>query len=72
MQNPLSTVINEIHLKFQSEFEKGEYFEKLVKVFIENDSLQGEGYDKVCIFKDWAKERGLGWDFLRKQPNGNG
>ena len=59
MQKTLASILEEIRLRSQSEFEKGEYFEKLVKVFLENDTLQGQTYDKVWLFKDWAKERGL-------------
>lgn len=60
MQSSLSKTLEVVRLKSKSEFEKGEYFEKLVKVFLENDSLQGQNYDKVWLFKDWAKEQGYG------------
>lgn len=77
MQSSLSGVLNQIRLKSQSEFEKGEYFEKLVKVFLENDSLQGQSYDKVWLFKDWAKERCLpsndtGIDLVAQHVDGSG
>ena len=46
-------VLEKMRLKSQSEFEKGEYFERLVKVFLENDDVQGQHYDKVWRFGDW-------------------
>lgn len=77
MQNSLSNILETIRLKSQSEFEKGEYFERLVKVFLENDTLQGQSYDKVWLFKDWAKERGLpsndtGIDLVASHADGSG
>lgn len=77
MQKSLAAILEEIRLRSQSEFEKGEYFEKLVKVFLENDTLQGQTYDKVWLFKDWAKERGLpsndtGIDLVARHSDGSG
>jgi len=77
MQNSLSKVLETLRLKSQSEFEKGEYFEKLVKVFLENDTLQGQSYDKVWLFKDWAKEQGYkandtGIDLVARHSDGSG
>lgn len=77
MQNSLSSILDQIRLRSLSEFEKGEYFEKLVKVFIENDTLQGQTYDKVWLFKDWAAERGLpandtGIDLVAQHADGSG
>ena len=53
MQNSLSKILEEIRLNSQSEFEKGHYFEQLVKVYLENDTLQGQNFDKIWFFKDW-------------------
>ncbi|WP_254659259.1 restriction endonuclease [Phaeobacter sp. BS34] len=66
-----------MRLRSQSEFEKGEYFERLVKAFLENDDLQGQFYDKVWHFRDWAAERGLpakdiGIDLVAKHADGSG
>jgi len=77
MQKTLASILKEIRLRSQSEFEKGEYFEKLVKVFLENDTLQGQTYDKVWLFKDWAKERGFpsndtGIDLVAHHADGSG
>ncbi|SHK54718.1 Predicted helicase [Shimia gijangensis] len=77
MRKSLAQILDEIRLKSQSEFEKGEFFEKLVKVFLENDTLQGQPYDKVWLFKDWASERGLpsndtGIDLVARLADGSG
>ena len=77
MQNSLSKALENIRLHSKSEFEKGEYFEKLVKVFLENDTLQGQNFDKVWLFKDWAGERGLasndtGIDLVAQHSDGTG
>lgn len=77
MKSSLSKTLEAIRLKSQSEFEKGEYFEKLVKVFLENDTLQGQYYDKVWLFKDWAKEQGYkandtGIDLVARHSDGSG
>lgn len=77
MQNSLTNILEQMRLRSQSEFEKGEYFEKLVKVFLEIDTLQGQTYDKVWLFKDWAKERGgrsndTGIDLVARHADGSG
>lgn len=77
MSSSLVDALEQMRLRSQSEFEKGEYFEKLVKAFLENDTLQGQTYDKVWLFKDWAKERGLpskdtGIDLVAQHADGSG
>ena len=77
MQSSLASILEQFRLRSQSEFEKGEYFEKLVKVFLENDTLQGQDYDKIWLFKDWAIERGLpakdiGIDLVARHADGSG
>lgn len=77
MQNSLVEVLEKMRQRSQSEFEKGEYFERLVKVFLENDDLQGQHYDKVWHFRDWAKEQGLqakdiGIDLVARLRDGSG
>ena len=77
MQGSLAGILEQLRLRSQSEFEKGEYFERLVKVFLEHDALQGQGYDKVWFFKDWAVERGLpsndtGIDLVARHADGSG
>jgi len=77
MHNSLGSILDQIRLRSQSEFEKGDYFEKLVKVFLENDTLSGQNYDKVWFFKEWAAERGLpcndtGIDLVARHADGSG
>ena len=40
-----------------SEAAKGKAFEKLTKIFLENDPLQNQLYSQVWSYEDWAKER---------------
>ncbi|MEM9050329.1 MAG: type ISP restriction/modification enzyme [Pseudomonadota bacterium] len=66
-----------MRLRSQSEFEKGEYFERLVKVFLENDDHQSQFYDKVWHYRDWATEKGLpakdiGIDLVASHADGSG
>ena len=42
----------------QNDLELGTAFENLIKVFLENDAMQVQEYDKVWHYTDWAKERG--------------
>ncbi len=77
MQSPLAKILDQMRLHSQNEFEKGEYFERLVKVFLENDPLQGQAYDKVWLFKEWAQERSLpfndtGIDLVARHADGSG
>lgn len=77
MSSKLYDLLEQYRLHSKSEFEKGEYFEKLVKVFLENDTLQGQTYDKVWHFKDWAIEQGLpsndtGIDLVARHTDGSG
>ncbi len=77
MKTDLLNVLEQMRLRSQSEFEKGEYFERLVKVYLENDDLQGQFYDKVWHFRDWAAERGLpakdiGIDLVASLADGSG
>ena len=77
MNSDLSKVLEQMRLRSQSEFEKGEYFERLVKAYLENDDLQGQFYDKVWHYRDWAGERGLpardiGIDLVARHADGAG
>ena len=77
MQKSLVGILEKIRLESRSEFEKGGYFEKLVKVFLENDDLQGQHYNKVWHFTDWASEQGIstkdiGIDLVARHADGSG
>lgn len=60
-----------------SEREKGDYFERLVKVFLENDDIQKQFYSKVVPFAEWAKAQGwskidTGIDLVATLSDGSG
>lgn len=42
----------------RSEREKGDYFERLVRVYLQNDAVQKQFYKQVLPFADWAKANG--------------
>ncbi len=42
----------------KSEREKGTYFERLTKLWLENAPTQGGLYSRVMTFGDFARERG--------------
>lgn len=77
MSLKLHDLLDQYRLHSRNEFEKGKYFEKLIKVFLENDTLQGQAYDKVWLFKDWASEHDLpsndtGIDLVARHADGSG
>ncbi|MCA1285152.1 DEAD/DEAH box helicase [Salipiger bermudensis] len=61
----------------RSEREKGDYFERLIRVFLENDDIQKQYYSEVQTFSNWAKEHGwsntdTGIDLVAKLADGSG
>lgn len=61
----------------RSEREKGDYFERLTRVFLENDDTQKQFYSAVVPFSDWAKEQGwsntdTGIDLVGTLADGSG
>ncbi|WP_394152138.1 DEAD/DEAH box helicase [Loktanella salsilacus] len=61
----------------RNEREKGDYFERLVRVFLENDDIQKQFYTKVVPFAEWAKEHGwtntdIGIDLVATLADGSG
>lgn len=60
-----------------SEREKGDYFERLVRVFIENDDTQKQFYSAVVPFAQWAEANGwntndIGIDLVATLADGSG
>ncbi|WP_371061502.1 DEAD/DEAH box helicase family protein [Rhodosalinus sp. 5P4] len=60
-----------------NEREKGDYFEKLVRVFLERDDTQRQFYSKVMRYVDWAAEQGwsgadTGIDLVAELTDGGG
>ncbi|WP_226552794.1 DEAD/DEAH box helicase [Celeribacter naphthalenivorans] len=61
----------------QNEREKGDYFERLVRVFLENDDTQKQFYSEVVPFSEWAKAQGwskadTGIDLVATLADGSG
>ncbi|QLH15291.1 DEAD/DEAH box helicase [Paracoccus pantotrophus] len=61
----------------RSEREKGDYFERLVRVFLENDDTQKQYYTEIMPFADWAKAQGwrnidTGIDLVATLADGSG
>jgi predicted helicase len=60
-----------------NEREKGDYFERLVRVFLTNDDIQKQFYSTVVPFAEWAKEQGwsnadTGIDLVATLADGSG
>lgn len=60
-----------------NEREKGDYFERLVRVFLEHDDTQKQYYSAVVPFSEWAKEQGwsnadTGIDLVATLADGSG
>ena len=73
----LHKLLDQLRIQSQSEFEKGEYFERLVKVYLESDDFQGQYYNKVWHYSDWAKKSGrptkdIGIDLVASLADGSG
>lgn len=61
----------------QSELEKGKYFERLIKIFLEHDDIQRQFYSEVVPFSDWATSQGwrnndTGIDLVATLADGSG
>ena len=50
--------MNAYHASARTEREKGEYFKRLVRVFLENDDTQKQYYSVVVPFAEWAASHG--------------
>lgn len=73
----LQDILNEYRASARTEREKGDYFERLVRVFMENDDTQRQYYSKVEPFANWAKSQGwsnadTGIDLVGTLSDGSG
>ena len=50
----LQELLNAYRESARSEREKGDYFERLLRVFLENDDIQKQFYSQVVPFTEWA------------------
>ncbi|WP_281016506.1 type ISP restriction/modification enzyme [Minwuia sp. IMCC3077] len=74
----LIDLLEQFRLRAKSEFEKGHYFERVAKLFLEKDDIQRQYYDEVWHFSEWAKAQGwhdtsdIGIDLVAKRSDGEG
>lgn len=73
----LQELLNAYRESARSEREKGDYFERLVRVFLENDDIQRQYYTQVVPFAEWAKAQGwsgadTGIDLVATLADGSG
>jgi predicted helicase len=73
----LSDLLDTYRVSAKSEREKGDYFERLVRVFFENDDIQKQYYSEVLPFAEWASANGwsksdTGIDLVAKLADGSG
>lgn len=73
----LQELFNIYRSSSRSEREKGDYFERLVRVFLEMDDTQKQYYSEVIPFAEWAKAQGwnttdTGIDLVATLADGSG
>lgn len=73
----LNDILESYRTASRNEREKGDYFERLVRVFLENDDIQKQFYSKTVPFAEWAKEQGwsntdIGIDLVATLADGTG
>ncbi|GAB4363803.1 MAG: DEAD/DEAH box helicase family protein [Oricola sp.] len=73
----LAELLDHFRQNATSEFEKGRYFERIVKLFLEHDDVQKQYYSEVVPFAEWAKAHGwsatdTGIDLVAKLADGSG
>jgi predicted helicase len=73
----LSELLNRYREESTNEREKGDYFERVVKVYLENDDVQKQYYSAVETYSEWAKKKGwasndTGIDLVATLADGSG
>ncbi|WP_027836116.1 DEAD/DEAH box helicase [Maritalea myrionectae] len=73
----LSELLNRYREESTNEREKGDYFERVVKVYLENDDVQKQYYSAVETYSEWAKKQGwasndTGIDLVATLADGSG
>ncbi|SIR09374.1 Predicted helicase [Paracoccus thiocyanatus] len=73
----LRDLLNTYRQAARDETEKGSYFERVVRVFLENDDTQKQYYSAVVPFAKWAKAQGwsktdTGIDLVATLADGSG
>ena len=78
MPSQIQQALEIIRSKSLNDAELGASFEKLVKVFLENDPTQTQEYEKVWHYFDWARDRphlsqkDIGIDLVARLRDGSG
>lgn len=54
----LQTILDHYRFQSQTEREKGNYFEELIRTWFRYEASYADLYDAVWLFADWAKEIG--------------
>ena len=78
MSSKFKNILNSYRSKANNFTEVGNYFEKLSKVYLENDPIQTQEYSEVWHYKDWAKNfhdyssEDIGIDLVAKLKNQEG
>lgn len=73
----LSELLESYRATSRNEREKGDYFERLVRVFLQHDDMQQQLFSAVVPFAEWAKEHGwsntdTGIDLVATLADGSG
>lgn len=73
----LNELLEKYRAESKDETEKGNYFERLVRIFLENDDIQKQYYSEVVPFAEWAASQGwiktdTGIDLVATLSDGSG
>ena len=77
-KSELQIALQKIREESSNPTEQGRAFERLIKVYLENDDIQKDQYSKVWHYEDWAKEhsnyqaKDTGIDLVTELSNGEG
>lgn len=76
-KSSLKDLLENYRTAAKSEREKGDYFERVVRIFLENDDVQKQYFSEVLPFGEWAKRQGwqqtdTGIDLVATLADGTG
>nr|VFK25322.1 MAG: Predicted helicase [Candidatus Kentron sp. MB] len=75
MPTPLQTLLANYRRQSQTEREKGNYFEELIRAYLRHEATYADLYADVWLYRDWAREQGkdardVGIDLVAKTRTG--
>nr|VFJ56600.1 MAG: N-6 DNA Methylase [Candidatus Kentron sp. DK] len=75
MPTPLQTLLANYRAQSQTEREKGNYFEELIRVYLCHEPLYADLYEEVWLYSDWARREGrdardVGIDLVARTKTG--